>query len=318
MKETYFFTHDYNARQDPKMQEVLMDLGVAGLGIYWCIIEQLYEQGGQMPLSAIKAIAFSLHASIEDVRSLIENYGLFENDGEMFWSQAVSRRMESRRGVTEKRAKAAAKRWGNNANAQKKDANAMQVHTKSDASVEQCENRAMQKSENDTFCNAIKEKKRKEKEIKENNNSLCVTHACASEEERERFLEIFTFILNFTNPQQEVERFVSHYDASGWCRKDSTIPVKNKEALAKMWTPQVAGAKYPEEFRQWLFETYGKAKASDPTAAAILLREVERVQIAEQNGTKVVRIDCSQGAAQAIERYYSHRPAWKMSYRIPN
>lgn len=316
MKETYFFTHDYNARQDPKMQEVLMDMGVAGLGIYWCVVEQLYEQGGQMPLSAIKAIAFTLHAPIEDVRKLIESYGLFDNDGEMFWSHAVSRRLESRRGVTEKRAKAAAKRWEKNANASKPDANAMQMHSETDANAMHEKNCAMQKSENETFCNTIKEKKIKEKEIKE--NSLCVTPACASEEERERFLEIFTLVLNFNNPQQEVERFVSHYDASGWCRKDSTVPVKNKEALAKMWTPQVAGAKYPEEFRQWLFETYGKAKASDAIAAACLLREVYRVQMFDQSGTKQVRVECSHGAAQAIEKYYSRRPAWKMSYRIPN
>ena len=151
-----------------------------------------------------------------------------------------------------------------------------------------------------------------------NNKSLCNAHVCASEEERERFLEIFTLVLNFSNPQQEVERFVAHYDASGWCRKDSNIPVKNKEALAKMWTPQVAGAKYPEEFRQWLFETYGKAKASDAMAAACLLREVYGVQMIDQSGTKQVRVECSHGAAQAIEKYYSLRPAWKMSYRIPN
>lgn len=312
MKETYFFSHDYNARQDPKMQEVLMDLGVAGLGIYWCIIEQLYEQGGQMPLSAIKAIAFTLHVSIEDVRSLIENYGLFENDGENFWSQAVSRRLEGRRGISEKRAKAVAKRWENKA---KNGGNNTNV-CENDTNVIQNENRVIQKNENSGFCNTIKEKKIKEKEIKE--NSLCVTPACASEEERERFLEIFTLVLNFNNPQQEVERFVAHYDASGWCRKDSTVPVKNKEALAKMWTPQVAGARYPEEFRQWLFETYGKAKAEDAIAAARLLREVYGVQMLDQSGTKQVRVECSQGAAQAIEKYYSFRPMWRMSYRIPN
>lgn len=158
----------------------------------------------------------------------------------------------------------------------------------------------------------------KENKSKVNNNILSNAHVCASEEERERFLEIFTFVLNFSNPQQELERFVSHYDASGWCRKDSTVPVKNKEALAKMWTPQVAGAKYPEEFRQWLFETYGKAKASDAIAAACLLREVYRVQMFDQSGTKQVRVDCSHDAAQAIEKYYSRRPAWRMSYRIPN
>ena len=32
MKEVYYFQHDYNARNDPKLQDVLIDLGVEGIG----------------------------------------------------------------------------------------------------------------------------------------------------------------------------------------------------------------------------------------------------------------------------------------------
>jgi hypothetical protein len=109
---------------------------------------------------------------------------------------------------------------------------------------------------------------------KDTNVSLSNAHTCASEEERERFLEIFTFEKNYPNPQQEVERFVAHYDATGWCRKDCTIPVKNKEALARMWKPQQEGQRYPEEVRQWLFETYGRAKATSPEAARCILTQI--------------------------------------------
>ena len=59
MKE--YFSHDYNARNDPKLQEVLCEHGVAGLGVFWAIIENLYEQGGELPLNACKSIAFALH-----------------------------------------------------------------------------------------------------------------------------------------------------------------------------------------------------------------------------------------------------------------
>lgn len=149
-----------------------------------------------------------------------------------------------------------------------------------------------------------------------NNKSLCNAHACASatDEEREIFLEIFTFVKNFHNPQQEVERFVAHYDASGWCRKDSTVPVKNKEALAQMWKPQQEGQRFPEEVRQWLFETYGKAKATSPEAARCILTQVAMAVLA--NGR--ARIDCSQEAARAIEQFFAFRPAWGVTYRIPN
>ena len=41
MKETFYFAHDYNARNDPKLQNVLFDLGVEGIGVFWCFIEEL-------------------------------------------------------------------------------------------------------------------------------------------------------------------------------------------------------------------------------------------------------------------------------------
>lgn len=63
-------------------------------------------------------------------------------------------------------------------------------------------------------------------------------HASATAEERDRFFEIFSLMRKFTQPQREVERFVAYYDASGWCRKGSNIPVKDKEALALMWAPE--------------------------------------------------------------------------------
>ena len=152
-----------------------------------------------------------------------------------------------------------------------------------------------------------------------NNKSLCNAHVCASEEERERFLEIFTFELNFQEPQQEVERFVAHYDASGWCRKDSTIPVKNKEALARMWKPQVAGARYHEEVRQWLCETYQLA-GNDQKATSALLRGITRIDYVKQCGNvgAMLTIVCTAEAAQAIERYHATRTGWSASYRIPN
>lgn len=286
-----------------------MDYGVAGIGIYWCIVEQLYEQGGRMALASIKAIAFALHVAQDDVRSIVMNYGLFDNDGTEFWSPSASRRLDERREIIEKRAKAATKRWSKNAketdtdaNAPKNDANAMQMHKKNDAM--QC---------------YIKENKVKEiKEKESNNNSLCIAQS-ATEEERERFLEIFTFELNFQEPQQEVERFVAHYDASGWCRKDSTIPVKNKEALARMWKPTREGKRYHEEVRQWLCETYQLA-GYDQKATSALLRGITRIDYVKRcgNAGATLTIVCTAEAAQAIERYHAARTGWAASYRIPN
>lgn len=63
-----YFSHDYNARSDPKLRKLLMKEGIEGIGVYWCIIEMLYEQEGILPLSECEAIAFELHTQCERMR----------------------------------------------------------------------------------------------------------------------------------------------------------------------------------------------------------------------------------------------------------
>ena len=114
-----YFSHDYNARNDPKLQEVLMDIGLEGIGAYWCIVEMLYEQGGKLALKDCKSIAFSLHVSKDKdiIGKLINDYGLFEKDSESFWSTSVNGRIETRENISKKKSDAGklgnAIRWGN-------------------------------------------------------------------------------------------------------------------------------------------------------------------------------------------------------------
>lgn len=110
-KKTYYFPHDHGARNDPKMQMLLAEYGVAGIGIYWCVIEQLYEQGGKLPISAYKSIAFVLHIDTNVLQNIIECTGLFNNDGKEFWSDAVNARIGKQKDVSEQRKKAIATRW---------------------------------------------------------------------------------------------------------------------------------------------------------------------------------------------------------------
>ena len=43
MKETFYFSHDYNARSDAKIKRMIYSLGIEGYGIYWALIEDLYN-----------------------------------------------------------------------------------------------------------------------------------------------------------------------------------------------------------------------------------------------------------------------------------
>ncbi len=43
-KETFYFPHDFNATNDPKIVRLISACGMEGLGIYWTIIEILHQQ----------------------------------------------------------------------------------------------------------------------------------------------------------------------------------------------------------------------------------------------------------------------------------
>ncbi len=111
MKDTNYFPHDFGARIDPKLQNVLAKHGCAGLGAFWCIVEQIYEQGGELQLSNCEGIAFALRVESTIIESVVKDFGLFENDGVKFWSESINKRLEKRAEIAGKRKKAAQSRW---------------------------------------------------------------------------------------------------------------------------------------------------------------------------------------------------------------
>jgi len=93
-KKTYYFPHDYNARNDPKLQKVLINLGQEGKGIYWDLIEMLYEQDGYLELSELQTYAVQLRTNYDCITNVVREFKLFEFDDEKFWSISVLRRLE--------------------------------------------------------------------------------------------------------------------------------------------------------------------------------------------------------------------------------
>ena len=49
-KVNNYFSHDYHARDDIKLKKLRMSMKMEGIGIYWCIIEFLYENDGYLTL----------------------------------------------------------------------------------------------------------------------------------------------------------------------------------------------------------------------------------------------------------------------------
>jgi hypothetical protein len=123
-KETFYFSHDYNSRNDPKMVSLLMKTGVVGIGVYWCIIEMLYEQGGYIQIEECERIAFELRTENELVLKIIES-NLFGRNKEMFWSESVIRRLNVRKVKSARARESANYRWN--------DANGMRTQSDSNA-----------------------------------------------------------------------------------------------------------------------------------------------------------------------------------------
>lgn len=145
-KDAYYFPHDFYAREDPKLQKLLMKHGLAGIGAYWCIVEMIYEQGGICRNCDLETIAFGLHCDTALLESVLTNFRLFEvdNDGNYF-SASANARNARRAAIAEQRSAAGKKgnevRWHRDkiANASESVANATKNHRKTSQGKERKE-----------------------------------------------------------------------------------------------------------------------------------------------------------------------------------
>jgi hypothetical protein len=188
-KDTFYFTHDYNARGDEKIKLLLKKHGLLGYGLYWAIVEDLYNNSNALRLD-YESIAYDLRTDEELVRSVINDFGLFEINEELFGSASIERRINHRNEKAIKAKESASLRWNkmrsqydNHTNVSKNDANVMRTHyendanaLKNDANASDSDTIAMRtheesiRSQYDRNANASKNdaiKERKGKEIKE-------------------------------------------------------------------------------------------------------------------------------------------------------
>lgn len=147
MKDAYYFSHDSNAKSDPKISAMINQYKIEGYGRFWIVVEILREQQEyRLPLKKyiFDALALQMQCSAEEaekyIKDCIETFELFASDGEYFWSNSLIRRMKQKEERSRQASKAAQKRWGQSNN----NADAMQTQCGSNA-------------------NKVKEKKVKEK-----------------------------------------------------------------------------------------------------------------------------------------------------------
>jgi hypothetical protein len=111
-KDTFYFSHDYNAHDDVKVLFLRQELGMEGYGIFWFLIEKLADAGGILPLNLTPVLAMQMHTSETKVLGVINQYGLFnliEND---FYSERLLDHLNIRKRLSESGKNGAEKRWG--------------------------------------------------------------------------------------------------------------------------------------------------------------------------------------------------------------
>ena len=110
-KNGFYFPHDYNARNDRKLVHLKHKYGMAGIGIYWCLVEMLYEEGGYLPLSDCEGIAEELKVEKSVLEDIINNSGLFNKKSGKIFSKTALRRLKERRMKSELARQSVGIRW---------------------------------------------------------------------------------------------------------------------------------------------------------------------------------------------------------------
>jgi len=140
-KDAFYFSHDANAQDDPKMMILIDQMGPEGCGIFWLLIEKLRsEKDYELPVSVLPIFAKRWQTSKEKVETVVNNYNLFVVKNDLFFSERLKYSMLEK---SERARLSASYRW--------KDANALQPHS----------NRIANGMRNDAIKGNIKEKKGK-------------------------------------------------------------------------------------------------------------------------------------------------------------
>ncbi len=120
MKDSYYFPHDSNARNDPKLKAVKKKYGIEGYGRYWVVIEMLRESSKYKleynDECIWNALAEEMKVDEKEVKQFIDDcikiYKLFILDQNgYFYSEALLTRMVKLDTIRDKRKHAAEVRW---------------------------------------------------------------------------------------------------------------------------------------------------------------------------------------------------------------
>ena len=295
-KDALYFSHDFGARNDPKLQDVQMQMGMEGIGIYWCVVEMLYEQGGHLPLSALRGMAYALHTDEAKLRQVIEGFDLFgQTEDGLFYSSSVITRIERKRKISE--ARRLAGQAGAAVTNGRRSANAEQLP---DIFAEQPEAPEAPAPVGDQGDTAVADMVIARAGTATQATLQSYTGPRA---DIESFFAVFHFEKDVRNAQAEVARFIKQYQPSGWCRRGSERPVLDRVALARGFDQQPGTDRAYNDARplSYLRQVYERLRAQGNPERWRLIWEVrDMAAVSGSDGAVHFKYTLSKAAATLI------------------
>ena len=106
----HWFKHDMFASQDSKLKKLDYKYPIVGYGLFFKIIEMLYQQDGELE-NDIDFLAHNLNYDKEIVRTVIEDFELFAYDDNIITNDRVQEGLKEITEISKKRSKSSKLRW---------------------------------------------------------------------------------------------------------------------------------------------------------------------------------------------------------------
>ena len=209
MKKTYF-NHDSNSRNDIRIIKLRAKLSYEGYGIFWALLELLFNEENKLCISDYETLAFGLQCDPKILKQVIEDFDLFVIEENCFYSKRLHRHIEDINNKSTKAKESINKRWNNtNVLRPKYDSNTSRVEVKVNKSIS----------------------KRIEC-FKNNVNSL----KDFSDKDKNDFIEYWSELTNEENPKMKwelsntfnIEYRLKRWVASDFNKKDDAPSIYNK------------------------------------------------------------------------------------------
>jgi len=112
MKESFYFSHDYNAQNDSKVEDMRFIMWWEWYGIYWALVERLAQESSHRLPTNYKRIAFSIQSDEDKIRDIVEKFWLFTIEWWYFFSNRLMSHFAERESKSSKARENAEARWG--------------------------------------------------------------------------------------------------------------------------------------------------------------------------------------------------------------